>query len=76
VLSHKTDQNQGICYVTIAYCYIYENIKFHHFCPPLEKYFQFPLEKSIIALHLEKILPMTMVAAAATSYQNLAYFMI
>jgi len=44
--------------------------------PSPEKYFQFPLEKSIIALHLEKILPMTMVAAAATSYQNLAYFMI
>jgi len=22
VLSHKIDQNQGICYVTIAYCYV------------------------------------------------------
>jgi len=22
VLSHKTDQNQGICYVTTAYCYV------------------------------------------------------
>jgi len=22
VLSHKTYQNQGFCYVTIAYCYI------------------------------------------------------
>jgi len=22
VLSHKTNQNQEICYITIAYCYI------------------------------------------------------
>jgi len=22
VLSHKTCQNQGICYITIAYCYV------------------------------------------------------
>jgi len=26
VLSHKTYQNQGICYITIAYCYVTKNV--------------------------------------------------
>jgi len=26
VLSHETYQNQGICYFTIAYCYVTKNV--------------------------------------------------
>jgi len=33
VLSHKTYQNQGICYFTIAYCYVTKTFVAHKKCP-------------------------------------------